>query len=161
MIRKTVSFLVFLCAPAFAGAQSYPLLDRVGGLLEELDIQVIYDTTTICVDKNVLAGYMSYADRFIICPNNINDRGEAAEVIRHELVHVSQDCKAGIENYESKPILSRSEHRVAVSSLPASIVQHIHSYYDQMYWVFEVEAYYLQSQSDDWIYQNLIRYCKK
>ena len=142
------------------GAQSYPLLDKVDGLLKELDIQVIYDTTTICVDENVLAGYMSYADRFIVCPGNIKNREEAAEVIRHELVHVIQDCKAGIENYESEPILTRSEHRTALNSLPSSITHHIHSYYDQMYWVFEIEAYYLQNQSDEWIYQKLISYCK-
>ena len=97
-------------------------------------------------DSYMLGAYAPGPNIMIICTQNGNSE-LMMETLTHEVVHVIQDARAGINNDEMI-VGDRSYFQRLVNALHPSKAQTIQSLYEEKDWAVEVEAFHWEDQPE-------------
>ena len=93
-----------------------------------------------------LGFYVPSRNLMVIC-TNVADKATQFETLTHEVVHVIQDARNGIDN-SSLGEVGEVQHNRLVSSLSDNKVHIITNFYDKEDWAVEVEAFALQGHPE-------------
>ena len=121
--------------------------------LNHMGVPVIdggYEKLPICQpegDSYTLGYYVPSQNYMVIC-TNVSNHSEQFETLTHEVVHVIQDARTGINN-DSLHAGSDIYLRQLVNGLPEYKVNTIASLYDESDWDVEVEAFYFETRPQE------------
>ena len=82
----------------------------------------------------------------VMCSNNLPNRYEFVETFTHEVVHLIQDCRAGLDNTVLR-VSGNDDYIMALwSRLPEAKQFNILNSYDHTDWDIEIEAFYFETK---------------
>ena len=136
-------------------------VDGVERFLNLKRINYVFDSSFCHSNTDMLAYYHSEQKYLSFCSNNMNNysNSERIMVLKHELIHLAQDCKAGFNNNNLTAILPKHILLNAHDLMSDEIIRMIENSYPESNWVIELEAYVLQNFDNDFIMQILINEC--
>ena len=132
------------------GVQNKVLATDMIRSLTEMGIPVVdggkqgFDTCKPQEDRYTLGFYVPSKNIMVIC-TNVAGKDMQFETLTHEVVHVIQDARAGIENGELNGP-SRSYFKALVNHLSDDKANTITSLYDREDWGVETEAFYFEDK---------------
>ena len=92
-------------------------------------------------------GLYNYSYNVIVmCSNNLPNRHEFVETFNHEVVHLIQDCRAGLNNSILKTAGNDDYIMGLWSLLPANKQANILNSYDPADYDVEIEAFYFETR---------------
>ena len=118
--------------------------------LNELGIPVVdggKERLALCEpgENSYTMGFYVPAKNFMVICTNTTDTDEQFEVLTHEVVHVIQDARTGIDSSTLGETNSTTHYQLA-SNLSDDDVTTITSLYDEEDWVVETEAFFYQDK---------------
>ncbi len=116
--------------------------------VERLGVQALDASDETFCSSDVSTPYALYHIKhnvIVLCTENMVSPDKLAKSYTHEVVHMVQDCRAGLHN--SDLVENTVENtRYYFSQLPAHLQDNILRGYDQRDWNLEAEAYYFQDK---------------
>ena len=110
-------------------------------------------------DQGYFYGLYNYNyNAIVMCSNNIPNRYEFVETFTHEVVHLIQDCRAGLNN--TVLYIGGGERYIERlwNRLPEAKRLNILNSYDHTDWDVEIEAFYFETKPEV-VKQALINAC--
>ena len=98
-------------------------------------------------ENSYTMGFYVPAKNFMVICTNTTDTDEQFEVLTHEVVHVIQDARLGIDN-DNLGETDRKTHYQLASNLSEDDVMIITELYDEEDWVVETEAFFYQDKPE-------------
>lgn len=115
----------------------------------------------LCEQNEIIAAWNVEHNSFRFCRERLalQTRQERMEAIKHETVHLIQDCRGGLDTPILVPIYDRIVQDRMLSFLPEIDILRLTEYPAEEL-IYEIEAYYLQYLHFSEIYQLLLENCE-
>ena len=126
-------------------AQNVTNKEYILGLAErfkQIEVTFQINVSIVCKDNKILAIYNPVYNAFIICQKNIPDN-EKLETVVHEVIHLAQDCAAGIDNEYVSQLFPNKADTIAGKTAMSTLL-HIKEGYPKKKRLTELEAYYFE-----------------
>jgi len=98
-------------------------------------------------ENSYTMGFYVPAKNFMVICTNVTNKYDQFEVLTHEVVHVIQDARTGINSDTLGETDDRTHYQLA-SNLQEDHVVTITELYDKEDWVVETEAFYYQDKPE-------------
>ena len=118
-----------LGVPVYEGDESFAICNPSGGF-------------------TVYGAYFYNYNAIVMCVNNLPNRYEFVETFTHEVVHLTQDCRAGLNNGVLETAGGESYIEYLWERLPEHKQDNIVRSYDRSDWNVEIEAFYFETQPE-------------
>ena len=147
---RHIALVLFLTLPAHAHA-----ISDIGFLKNYTNI--VYNGKYCTINKTWYAVYLPLANEIQLCQKNIRNTFPKHEVdsritsaLRHEAVHLAQDCKAGIDNKKMQVL-----NELELGPIPTNVVMR----YEVRRHKIEAEAW--KHQDSNMPYKLVDKYCSR
>ena len=132
------------------GAQNQVLATDMINSLLEMEIPVLdggKNGFKVCQPEgdSYTLGYYVPSDNYVVICTNVADKNMQFETLTHEVVHVIQDARTGINN-DDLVGPSRAHHKQLVDNLAGHKIDTIVNLYDEEDWVVETEAFFFEDK---------------
>ena len=109
---------------------------------------------------NIYGSYYPSEDHFNICFNNMQDYADPIETIKHESIHMIQDCIAGWGNDELDQIHTTEAMLNAATSYSFGMVNDFYTHeYASLYYMLELEAFHYEFVANHHLANLVKQYC--
>lgn len=155
------AILTLSSALAMAQGSDELWVTELDKFIKTIGVTVSYNDKEVCQD-DTLAAWHNVENRYIFCSNALGQlpHSEKMNAIKHETIHMIQDCKAGLNNDYSTYLISPIHHPTLFRVLRQQDREFISNGYKEIDRPFEIEAYYLQNFDFGIIMDLAYEYCR-